>query len=70
MHRFLTRVIWYLVSGLGWDATYVALGSYYKTTVPPLFVAGDYCLREDLGPGNLGVGGYLGYSAYKYDYYG
>ncbi len=57
--------------GLGLGATYVywRMG-YYKTTVPPIFVAGDYCLREDLGPGNLGVGGYLGYSAYKYDYNG
>jgi hypothetical protein len=54
--------------GIGLGATYYSLGSGYKTTVPPLFVAGDYCLREDLGPGNLGVGGYLGYSAYKYDY--
>ena len=55
--------------GLGLGATYYTGGWGYKTTVPPIFVAGDYCLREDLGPGNLGVGGYLGYSAYKYDYY-
>jgi hypothetical protein len=54
--------------GIGLGATYYSFGSGYKTTVPPLFVAGDYCLREDLGPGNLGVGGYIGYSAYKYDY--
>jgi hypothetical protein len=56
--------------GLGLGATYYTGGWGYKTTVPPIFVAGDYCLREDLGPGNLGVGGYIGYSAYKYDYYG
>ena len=54
--------------GLGLGSTYVAWNSYYKMSVPPVFVAGDYCLREDLGPGNLGVGGILAYSAYKYHY--
>ena len=57
-------------AGLGLGATFYTGGSGYSTTVPPIFVAGDYCLREDLGPGNLGVGGYMGYSAYKWDYYG
>jgi hypothetical protein len=56
--------------GLGLGSTFVSWGSYYKTTVPPVFVAGDYCLREDLGPGNLGVGGIIAYSAYKWDYAG
>lgn len=56
--------------GLGLGATYYTGGWGYSTTVPPIFIAGDYCLREDLGPGNLGVGAYLGYSAYKYDYNG
>ncbi len=54
--------------GVGLGSTYYAFGTYYHTTVPPIFVAGDYCIREDLGPGNLGVGGFLGYSAYKYEY--
>ena len=54
--------------GIGLGATYYTGGWGYKTTVPPIFIAGDYCLREDLGPGNLGVGAYLGYSAYKWDY--
>ena len=54
-------------AGIGLGSVYYS-GTYYKTTIPPLWVAGDYCLREKLGPGNLGVGGYLGYSAYKYHY--
>jgi hypothetical protein len=54
--------------GLGLGSTYIAWDPYYKTTVPPIFVAGDYCLREKLGPGNLGVGGILAYSAYKWNY--
>ena len=55
-------------AGLGIGATYGNYwGSYYKTSVPPIFVSGDYCLREDLGPGNLGVGGIFAYSAYKYE---
>ncbi|MBN2762241.1 MAG: hypothetical protein JXR41_04050, partial [Bacteroidales bacterium] len=59
--------------GIGLGATYYALSTHYKTTVPPIFIMGDYCLREDLGPGNLGVGAYMGYSGYKskwIDYYG
>jgi hypothetical protein len=44
--------------------------AYSKTTVPPIFITGDYCLREDLGPGNLGVGGIMAFSAYKDDYAG
>jgi hypothetical protein len=54
-------------AGIGLGATYGTYwGSYYNTSVPPIFLSGDYCLREDLGPGNLGVGGILAYSAYKY----
>ena len=53
-------------AGLGLGANYGSYwGSYYKTSVPPIFITGDYCLREDLGPGNLGVGGIIAYSAYK-----
>jgi hypothetical protein len=54
--------------GLGLGSTYYTVGTYYKTTLPPIFITGDYCLREDLGPGNLGIGGYLGISGYKYEY--
>jgi len=55
--------------GLGLGSTYVGgWNNYYKVSVPPIFVAGDFCIREDLGPGNLGVGGILAYSAYKYHY--
>ena len=55
--------------GLGLGSTYIGgWNSYYKMTVPPVFVAGDYCIREDLGPGNLGIGGIIAYSSYKYEY--
>jgi hypothetical protein len=57
-----------LSTGIGLGSTFYSYGTYYHTTIPPLFIAGDYCIREDLGPGNLGVGGFLGYSAYKYHY--
>jgi hypothetical protein len=55
-------------AGIGLGSTYYAHGSAYKTTMLPIFLTGDYCLKEDLGPGSLGVGAYLGYSSYKYDY--
>jgi len=54
--------------GIGLGSNYIGWGTYYKTTVPPIWIAGDYCLREDLGPGNLGVGALIGFSSYKYDY--
>lgn len=57
-----------LSAGLGLGATYYS-GIYYKTSVPPVWIAGDYCLREALGPGNLGVGGYMGFNAYKWQYH-
>ena len=56
-----------LSAGIGLGATYYS-GIGNKTTIPPVWIAGDYCLREALGPGNLGVGGYIGYSAYKWHY--
>ena len=59
--------------GLGLGATYYSLGST-SMVMPVLYVNGDYCLREDLGPGNLGVGAIIAFSSYKqeyafYDYY-
>ncbi len=56
-----------LSMGLGVGTTYIAFGTYYKTTFPPVFISGDYCLRENLGPGNLGVGAILSFSSYKYE---
>jgi hypothetical protein len=53
-------------AGLGLGNTLYAFGSLYSTTVPPVWISGDYCIREDLGPGNLGVGAILGYSAFKW----
>ncbi|HLO61124.1 MAG TPA: hypothetical protein VK179_20405 [Bacteroidales bacterium] len=53
-------------AGIGLGNSIFPLGSLYSTTLPPIWIAGDYCLREDLGPGNLGVGGILGYSTVKW----
>jgi hypothetical protein len=56
-------------AGIGLGANYGSYwGTGYTSTLPPIFVTGDYCIREDLGPGNLGVGGLLAYSAYKWEY--
>jgi hypothetical protein len=55
-------------AGLGLGSNYYALGAGYSTLMPVIFVSGDYCLREDLGPGNLGVGAIMGYTSYKDTY--
>jgi len=58
-------------AGIGLGAIYGNYwGTGYTSTMPPIFVSGDYCLREDLGPGNLGVGGLIAFSSYKYEYFG
>lgn len=53
-------------AGLGIGATWYS-GAYYKTTLPPIFISGDVGFKDDIGPGVLGLGGYLGFSSYKYE---
>ena len=54
-------------AGIGFGATWYS-GTFYKTTLPPIFVSADVGFRDDIGPGVLGLGGYLGMSSYKYEY--
>jgi Outer membrane protein beta-barrel domain len=51
-------------AGLGLGSVYSTYGGS-SVSVPVLFVKGDYCLREDLGPGNLGVGAIMGYGSQR-----
>jgi hypothetical protein len=45
-------------------------GSYYTGTVPPVSASLEFVTKDDLfdGKGALGFGGYIGYSAYKWEY--
>lgn len=52
--------------GLGGYLSYASFGEFNQT--PTLFVAGDYGIIDDLGPGNLGIGGFLAYKSASYDY--
>jgi hypothetical protein len=47
-------------------------GSGYSGKIPPISASLEYVLKDDLfdGKGALGVGGYLGYTAAKWDYMG
>lgn len=47
-------------------------GSGYNASVPPISGALEVVIKDDLfnGNGALGVGGYLGYAAYKWKYTG
>ncbi len=49
--------------GIGIGSTWGLSGS---TTLPPLSVSFDYALRDDIGPGILGVGGIIGYESHKW----
>jgi len=52
--------------GLG-SALYT--GSYYKSSIPPISVSFEKGIKDNvLEKGVIGVGGYLGYSAYKWEY--
>lgn len=54
--------------GLGLGTT-LYTGSYYKMSVPPLSVSYEVGIKDDvIEKGSVGVGGYLGYSAYKWEY--
>jgi hypothetical protein len=55
-------------AGLGLGSNYYGLGGT-SLVMPVIFASGDYCLREDLGPGNLGIGAIIGYSSYKDNFY-
>jgi hypothetical protein len=47
-------------------------GSGNKSSVPPISGSLEVVIKDDLfeGKGALGIGGYLGYSAYKWEYSG
>ncbi len=53
--------------GIGFGSTwYHGLG--YKTTVPPISASLDYGFKDDVGPGVIALGGYFGFSSYKWEY--
>lgn len=55
-------------AGIGVGASYYNYGPS-SLALPLLFVSGDYCLREDLGPGNLGIGAIMGFTSHRIDYF-
>lgn len=45
------------------------LGTYYKLSIPPISLSGEYGIADGLlDKGSVGVGAYLGFSSYKYDW--
>jgi len=54
--------------GIGLGSLY-AIGTYYKTTVPPISISYEKAIVDEIiDKGVIGVGGYLGYTSYKYHY--
>jgi hypothetical protein len=53
--------------GIGFGATWYS-GVGYKSTIPPISASFDLGFKDDIGPGVLGIGGYLGFSSYKWEY--
>jgi len=50
--------------GLGIFRTF-AIGSEYNIGIPPISISADYCFMEDIGIGNIGLGGFIGFSTAK-----
>ena len=59
----------FLNLGVGFG-TAIYSGSLYNLQVPPVSVSFEYVIKDNLfdDKSSLGVGGYLGYLAYKYNY--
>ncbi len=56
--------------GIGLGSTYYS-GLYYKSTIPPISISYEKGIVGDvLEKGTIGIGAYLGYSGYKWDYFG
>ncbi len=56
--------------GLGLGSTLYS-GTYYKSQIPPLSASFEVGVADNiLEKGVIGVGGYIGYSSYKYKYSG
>jgi hypothetical protein len=55
-----------LAFGTGFGSPWIG-GGYYLT-FPPLSASLDYGLRDDIGPGVIGVGGFIGVGGYRYKY--
>ncbi len=54
--------------GIGFGTSLYS-GGYYKTSIPPISASYEVGILDDvLDVGSIGVGGYLGYVAYKYEY--
>lgn len=54
-------------AGIGLGATYYS-GTYYTAGFPPIIISGEYGFKDDIGPGVIGLGAYLGFDSYKWEY--
>jgi hypothetical protein len=56
--------------GVGFG-TALYVGTYYKMQVPPVSASFEYGIKDGiLEKGSVGVGGYLGFASYKWEYSG
>jgi len=56
--------------GIGFGSTLYS-GSYYSRGIPPLSISFELAIKDQIfEKGVIGVGGWLGYTSYKYDYLG
>lgn len=54
--------------GIGFGSTYYS-GTLYSTALPPISASFEVGIKDGiLDEGSLGVGGYVGFSRYKYEY--
>lgn len=57
-------------AGIGFGSTLYS-GTYYSRGVPPISLSYEQAIKDEIfEKGVIGVGGWLGYTSYKYDYLG
>jgi len=52
--------------GIGLGSTLYS-GTGYTTSIPPISVSFEKGFKDDIGPGIIGIGGYLGFTGSKYE---
>lgn len=56
-------------AGIGFGTSLYS-GSFYKSTLPPISISGEYGVKDDFLTDDLtlGIGGYVGFAGSKYEY--
>ncbi|NOZ46263.1 MAG: hypothetical protein GXO79_05720 [Chlorobi bacterium] len=55
-----------ITPGIGFGST-LYTGSGYNTTIPPISISYEQGFKDEIGPGTIGIGGYLGMTGSQWE---